>query len=101
LTRIPIFRTLLSYLLAPLAMFAALGDSLTSAVLNILDFLIPLPDVAFAGDVPLRTTREVTYLRTGVHRLAQKALCLTDDDDDDDDGEGLDNGLAGRPRLNC
>lgn len=100
MTRIPIFSTLILYLLAPLAM---IGDTLISAVLTLLDFLIPMPDVAFAGDMPMRTTREVTYLRTGVHRLAQSANMVGPEDGDDDEGDGdLDNGLDDRrSRLNC
>lgn len=76
---------------------AALGDRLLTFGLTFLDRLLPFQPALAGASHPLRPTRDVTFLTTGLHRLAQaRSLRFAgkdmmradggDDDDDDDDG---------------
>lgn len=106
----PLFRPFVSLLaatfvfLTPILLpLAALGDRILTFGLTVFDTMFPLAEVAGHPGVLLRTTRDVTCLTTGLHRLAQKRSCLGDPDDEDEDDE-IDNGLIGGAtgtRLNC
>jgi len=52
-------------------------DRVIALTLTFFDYLTPAP--IFAGDFQAaRTTRDVQYLKRGVHRLAQSRLCCLD-----------------------
>lgn len=89
------------YLTPTLTFFAALGDRALTIGLRFLDSAFPVAAMAGHPAHPLVATREVTYLTTGLHRLAQKRCCLGDPEDDDEDDDAISNVLGRSPRLNC
>lgn len=106
--RLLLFHSLTGLMAAALAFMtpiltpvAAVLDRVLTFGLNFLDRLTPM--AAMAGpSAPMCPTRDVTFLTTGLHRLAQKRSCLGDPEDDDEGDDEIDNGLArSGDRLNC
>lgn len=83
----------LHMVLMPLAI---LGDLVLTAIERFLGLLMPFDLVVTINGQVLRPTREVRFLQTGVHRMAQPKLMRVSDDDDDDDGSD-----EIRQHLNC
>lgn len=84
---------------------ARVGDRFLTLGLNFLDDFLPFAAVAGHSDMALRPSRDVTFLTSGLHRLAQPMkMRAGDDPDDEDDDDEIDNGLkigASGSRLNC
>lgn len=88
------FVGLLHMVLMPLAI---LGDLVLTATCRFLDLLMPFDHVVTINGPAPRPTREVRFLQTGVHRMAQpKLMRVSDDDDGSDDGSD-----EVRQHLNC
>lgn len=76
---------LATHLHAVLRPLASAADYALTRITLFFDMLTPAP-MQLAYDHPMRATREVTYMTTGLHRLAQPRTRLGDPDDEDGEG---------------
>ena len=60
---------------------ARIGDRFLTLGLSFLDRISPFMEMAHAGLHPVMPTRDVTYLTTGLHRLAQPVSMRGPNDD--------------------
>lgn len=82
-----LFSASIDHVLKPLAL---VGDWALTRIVLALDFLIPSQALALDNGHAFRPSRDVTFLTTGFHRLAQSRTMLGDPDDEDGQGDGGD-----------
>lgn len=81
---------------------ARTGDRLLTSALFFFDNLFPMAALAGPSPHSMAPTRDVTFLASGLHRLAQRRSCISDPEDDDEGDDEIDNGLTRTgTRLNC
>ena len=89
----------LTPILEPAARF---GDRVINFGLTVFDHMLPFTEMSTAGYHPAMPTREVTYLTTGLHRMAQPVSMRGPNDDDEDGTDEIDNGYPAQfARLTC
>lgn len=77
---------LATHLHAMLRPLASAADYTLTRITLFFDMLTPAPMIMAGIGHPVRATRDVSYMTTGLHRLAQPRTRLGDPDDEDGEG---------------